>query len=494
VTGTLAAAVFLFHLATSHGYGYFRDELYYLACSEHPALGYVDFGPLLAWWLRPWRIVFGDSLPALRVLPAAAAALTVVLTAAITRMLGGDRRAIAIAVLPVALAPIYVGTFSILTPNAFDVVVWTAVSLLVVRLLATPSPQGWRAVGVLLGIGLLNRQGVVFLIAGLLVGLLLTPARRLLASRGPWIAAAIAGVLVSPNLLWQAAHGWPTAEFAENARRLKNVAQGPLAFFAEQVLVLNPLAAPIWIAGLVALWRGWDGRHRALVWAYLALLALMIPAAGKAYYVTPFYPVLFAAGGVALAAARRRRLVNALVAGVVVLGAVLAPLGKPLLDEERFIPYARALGQDPRAGVGERHELGLLPQHLADQHGWPELAAKVADVYQRLPVAERARACVLTENYGQAGAVDVFGPTLGLPRAISGHNSYWLWGLGDCDFSTAIVVGFQADEVRALVGSVAEVDRVDCPYCMPHEQGPILVTHGLTIPRDELWRRIKRYV
>jgi len=228
-------------------------------------------------------VIFGDSLPALRVLPAAAAAMTVVLTAALTRVLGGDRRAIAIAVLPVMLAPIYVGTFAILTPNAFDVVVWTAVLLAVIRLLASPSSSGWTALGVLLGVGLLNRQGVVFLIAGLLIGLVLTPARRLLASRGPWIAAAIVGLFVAPNLLWQATHGWPTAEFADNARRLKNVAQAPLAFLAEQVTVMNPLAAPIWIAGLVALWRGYGGRNRPLVWAYLAILALMIPAAGKAY-------------------------------------------------------------------------------------------------------------------------------------------------------------------------------------------------------------------
>ncbi len=491
MTRGLAAATLLFHLATSRGYGYFRDELYYLACSAHPALGYVDFPPLLALLLRPWRAVFGDSVPALRLLPAIAAAAAVLVTGAIVRALGGDRRAELTALVPVMVAPIYVGTFSILTPNALDVVMWAAVLLVAVRLLELPSTRDWVALGVLFGIGFLNRHGIVFLGVGLAAGLVLTPARRLLVTRGPWIAAAIALVLILPHLVWQVANGWPTLEFLANARRMKMLERSPLAFVAEQVLVLNPVAAAIWIAGLVSLWRRDGGRHRALAWAYLTILVLMIAGAGKTYYLTPFYTLLFAAGAIALAG--HRRLATTITVAVLVVGIVTAPLAKPLLSEERLVDYARVLGQDPRAGIDERHELGLLPQHFADQHGWPELAATVADVLGRLPADDRAHACIFAANYGEAGAIDFFGPAHALPHAISGHNSYWLWGPGTCDFSTVVTIGLEPADVRDHVQSVTEAAHVDCPYCMPYEQRPILVTRGLTIPRDELWRRAKAF-
>jgi hypothetical protein len=493
VAWALAAAVLLAHLATSAGYGYFRDELYYLACSAHPALGYVDFPPLLALGLGAWRAAFGDSLLALRFLPALAAAATVLITAAIVRALGGDRRALLPALVPVMLAPIYVGTFSILTPNALDVVVWTALLLVAVRLLAAPSTRGWVAFGVLVAVGFWNRHGIVFLAIGLAVGLVLTPERRLLRTRGPWIAVAIAAALILPHLAWQAAHGWPTLEFLANARRDKMIAQSPFAFLGEQVLVLIPLAAPLWIAGLVSLWRREGGRYRALAVAWLTIVVLMIPGSGKAYYLTPFYPLLFAAGAVAFVRAGRTALSFGLTAAVALLGLTLTPLAKPLLPEERFVAYAAALGQDPRAGIGERHELGVLPQHFADQHGWPALAATVARVLSGLPPAERTRACVLTANYGQAGAIDFFGPALGLPAARSGHNSYWLWGPGDCDFETVVTVGFPTEDVRPFVRTVEEAARVECAYCMPHERRPVLIARGPAIDRDALWARLKRF-
>jgi hypothetical protein len=225
------------------------------------------------------------------------------------------------------------------------------------------------------------------------------------------------------------------------------------------------------------------------------ILGLMIASGGKAYYLTPFYPLLFAAGGVAFERAPGGRWLAVVVpALVLVVGAAVAPLAKPLLSEEAFVPYAAALGQDPRAGIDERHPLGVLPQHFADQHGWPELAARVAEVHRRLSPDERAAACIFTANYGEAAAVDVFGRALGLPSAISGHNTYWLWGPHDCDFSTVIVVGFDAADVRDFVGSVEVAAHVICPYCMPYEQRDVLVTHGLTLPRDALWRRVKHYL
>jgi 4-amino-4-deoxy-L-arabinose transferase-like glycosyltransferase len=491
----IAAAVVLAHLATSRGYGYFRDELYYLACSEHPALGYVDHPPLLDLLLRPLRALLGDSLPALRLLPALAAGATVLLTACAVGRLGGGRLARVLALVAVAAGPIYVGTFAILTPNALDVVAWTVVLLLVLRLLSTDDDRLWIAVGAAIGLGFETKHGMAFLAIGLAAGLLATPARRRLRSPWLWAGVATALAVAAPHLAWQAAHGWPTLEFMANARRDKNLARGPLAFVGEQMTVLGPLAAPIWIAGLVSCWRRDGGRLRAIACAYAATLALLIAGGGKAYYLTSFYPVLFAAGAVAIERASRRR-APALGLAVLVLATDLAaaPLAKALLPEEAVVRWQAALGLDPRLGVDERNALGALPQQFADQHGWPELAADVARVYRALPDYDRARACIVASNYGEAAAIDFFGPALGLPRAVSPHNSYWLWGRRDCDFTVAIVVGYEPEQVAAMVRRVAVAGAFSCRWCMPFENRPILLTRGLTVPPDVLWAQAKRYL
>jgi dolichyl-phosphate-mannose-protein mannosyltransferase len=362
----------------------------------------------------------------------------------------------------------------------------------VVHLLEAPTDRRWMLLGVLLGIGFLNRHAIVFLAAGLAVGLLATRARRLLVGRGALLAAGIAGAFALPHLVWQATHGWPTLEFLANARANKMIAKSPIEFVGEQILVLDPLAAPIWMTGLVVLWRREDGRWRPVVWAYATVLALLVAGGGKAYYLTPFYPVLFAAGAIALVE-RSRTLAAAATIAVVVSGVALAPFAKPLMSEEAFVDYSRHAGIDPRTGVGERNALDVLPQQYADQHGWPELATTVAGVLKTLPREEQERACIVTANYGEAGAIDFFGPALGLPPARSGHDSYWLWGPGDCDFSTVIAVGFDADIVRALARSVDEAASVPCPYCMPYERKPILLVRGVAVGPDALWARLKRF-
>ena len=491
----LAGVTVLFHVATSQGYGYFRDELYYVACSDRLAAGYVDHPPLLELLLRIVRPVFGDSPTALRLLPALAAGASVLLTAAVVRTLGGGLRAMIAALVPVMVAPIYVGTFGILTTNAFDVVIWTAILLLIVRQLRGADPRGWLAVGALVGIGFENKHGMAFLVIALGAGFLLTPVRREWRNRWLWAGMTLAVLLVLPHLAWQVANGWPTLEFMENARDLKHLTRPPLAVLGEQVLILNPLAAPIWIAGLVAFWRQDGGRLPMLAWTYVGLLVLLIAGRGKSYYVTPVYPALFAAGAVAFERSRRWSwLTVALVPLVLVVGAITAPLAKPLLSEETTIRWQKTLGLDPTLGVDERNPLGALPQHFADQHGWPELAAAVARVHRGLPPDERERACIFTSNYGEAGAIDLFGPPLGLPPAISSQNNYWLWGPRGCSFDVVVVVGFAAADVAGYVERVETAATFDCPYCMPFENKPILVTRGLKVPVDVLWARVKRYI
>ena len=494
----LAAATLLFHLLTIRGYGYFRDELYYLACARHLDWGYVDHPPLVAVLTAGVRALLGDSLFAIRLLPALAAAATVLLTAALARELGGGRFAQAMAALAAMLAPIYLSLFSFLSMNAFDVLAWAACFLLVAKILGGGDPRLWLAFGAVAGLGLENKISVLFLGFGLVVGLVLGRRFEPFRERWLWVGGALAGLLFLPHVLWQVAHGWPTLEFMDNARRFKMVAMAPADFLGQQALLPGPFALPLWLAGLAFLLTARAARpFRPLGWAFLAVLALLLLTHGKPYYVAPAYTVLFAGGGVALerwtAGWRRRGAVRAAAFALLFLGSLPpVPFAKPILPEDAFVRYAAALGQKP--STDERHEIGRLPQFFADMHGWPELARSVAEVHRRLPAAERSRACILGQNYGQAGAVDLFGPAWGLPPAISGHNSYHLWGPHGCTGETTIVVDYGRERLERLWAHVEPAAVYHCTDCMPYEDGKtIWIARGPRRPFPEIWHELKAY-
>ena len=489
----LAVAVAVFHAATSAGYGHFRDELYYLACGDHLGWGYVDHPPLIGLIAAAVKATLGTSTFAIRLLPALAAGATVWLTGAMARDLGGGRLATILAGVAAALLPTYLSLFSILSMNAFDLLIWAASFWLLVRLLSPggASIRAWIALGVVLGVGLENKISVLFLGFGVAIGLVATRRWDVVRSRGPWLAAAIAVALFLPHVLWQAANGWPTQEFIENARAHKMVEMSPGAFLLEQ-LKSGAATAPLWLAGLGALLfaarlRPW----RALGVAYLAVLLLLIATHGKPYYLAPAYTVLLAAG--AVAAERVRGLAVAALVLVVVGGAAAAPLAKPLLPVDTYVRYQAALGLEP--GTDERQALGRLPQFFADMHGWRELARSVGVVYRALPAADQARACVFGENYGEASAIAVFGDEERLPPVISGHNSYFLWGPGRCTADVLIVIGADRDD---LVRSFEEVElgaTHRCQDCMPYENDlPIWVVRRPRLPVDAMWSHAKGYI
>jgi hypothetical protein len=283
-----------------------------------------------------------------------------------------------------------------------------------------------------------------------------------------------------------------------NATREKNVSLPATAFLAEQVVQMGVFAAPLWVAGLAALLTGARLRaFRAIGWAYLAVLAIMLASNAKPYYLAPAYTALLAAGAVAFEDIRRpaiRALVRpALVLLVIVSGAVSLPFAKPVLSTDWFLRYAAALGVGPRSE--ERQELGRLPQQYADMHGWQELASNLAAVYRALPPADRERACVFVQNYGEAGAVDVLGAPLGLPRAISGHNSYFLWGPRGCTGEVVMVLGGRREDHEAVFASVEQAAVHTCTDCMPYENHrPIWVARGARLPLAQLWPRLKRFI
>jgi Dolichyl-phosphate-mannose-protein mannosyltransferase len=498
----LAAATLLLHLATIAGYGWFRDEFYYLACAARLDWGYVDHPPAVAIITALTRLVAGDSIVALRFPPAVAHAVTVLLAALLAREMGARAYGQAIAALTVGLAPILLGIASIVSMNAYDGMIWAAVLLVFTRMLRTDEPRAWITLGLLFGVGFENKHSVLFLAFGLVAGIIVAGPRRHLATRWPWIGATIAAVLAAPNVWWEIAHGWPTLEFMRNATANKNVALPPARFVIEQINQLSPFSAPVWIAGLAWLLAARAGApFGAVAVAYIAILIVFLMTAAKPYYLAAYYPALFAAGGAALERwtdprPLPRGLLTALriavVLVVVIGGAIAVPIVLPVLSEERFIAYQAALGVKPE--LGERHRQGRLPQFYADMHGWTELVTEVSKAAAQLTPAERRKAFIFAQNYGQAGAVEWLGRDRDLPAVRSGHNNYWLWGPGEDDPRTAIIIGGNQEDNEAVCTTLVEAGRVRNRYAMPYEDDkPVSLCRGLKTSLRELWPELKHF-
>jgi hypothetical protein len=495
----LALVKLVFHVATSQGWGWFRDELYYVACSERMAWGYVDQPPLSIALLWLARRVLGDSLPAIRFFSALAAAATVFVTGLIARELGGRRAAQLLAGLCTFFAPVFLVMGHYYSMNGIDVLCWAVLALLAVRILQRDEPRLWLWFGVVAGIGLENKYSVAFFAAGLVGGLLLTRQRRHLASPWLWTAGAVAALLIAPHLWWEVRNGLPSLEFMAAATAEKNVRLGPLEFLLGQITLVHPLAAPIWMIGLAALLArpAWAA-VRPLGIAYVIIFAVFVVQGGKVYYLAPIYPLLFGAGAAAIDAACARRAwrwpLPAADALMALVGLATVPTAVPVLPVESQLAYFNAIGlSEPRM---ENNQRGVLPQHLADYFGWQELVETIARVADHLPPAERARAVVMTRNYGEAGAVEVLGRDRNLPRAISGHNNYWLWGPGDLRRDDVVIVlGSSSEALSELFESVQLVDTVRCTYCMPYQNDvPVHLARGLKLPLAEAWRRVKRFI
>jgi len=490
------------HLAAGGSYGYFRDELYYLACGDHLDWGYVDHAPLIALIARLTRTLLGDSLHAIRFLPALAAGLKILLTGLIVRELGGGRFATFLACLCVLIAPVYLGIDTILSMNAFEPLFWMACVWVLLLAINHERPQLLLWLGVLAGVGLENKHSMLFFGAALVGGLLLSGERRLLLNRWMWVAAAVALLLFLPNLIWQVHHGWPTIVDLRNAR-YKNLPVTPLGFLGRQMMVMLPPSILEWLAGLWFLLRDAAAkRYRALGWAFLVLLGIMMALEGKSYYMAPAYPMLFAAGGVFWEKRTTGRWMRwtrvALPSLLVLVAAISAPLSLPILQPDKLVRYQKALGiRPPRDYVGEA---GPLQEFFADMFGWEEMVRKVAAVYHALPPEEQKRAAIFAVNYGEAAAIDFFGPRYGLPKAISPNQTYFYWGPRQYTGDVVLVLGLNdallnagdnRKRFEAAFRSVEYGPRVEHPYSLTFEHYPIVIARGLKWPLAQLWPRLR---
>jgi len=501
ILGGLAAVKLVAQFAGIARYGFFRDELYYMACGEHLAWGFVDQPPLVA--LVAWfeRHVFGNSLASVRLLPVLAGAAVVFLTGILARELGARRYGQFLAASAILWAPAYFAFDSFLSMNAFEPLFWLLCAWIAVRIVKGASPKWWLAFGAVAGVALENKHTMLVFGFALIAGIVLAGQWRLLFSKWIWLGGAIALVLFLPNLLWEARHGWPQIEVVRNAQLYKNIPISPLRFLGDQIIFLSPLTLPVWLGGLAWLFVAGEGkRFRFLGWAYLIVLAVFIVLDGKSYYVLPVYPMLMAAGGVAienLVEARQswRWLRTTLPVLLVIGGLVALPFGVPILPIDAFMRYSRII---PYANSVKTERDALeaqLPQLYADMFGWENVADGIAEVYRDLPAADRAGCAILAGNYGEAGAIDYYGPALGLPKAISGHNNYFYWGPRGYTGSCVIVFGERSDEFVRYFRDVHVAATIVSAHTMPNEHSiDVYICRDPVAPLAVLWPRFKMII
>jgi hypothetical protein len=503
IAAGLALVAALAHAATAWRYGYFRDELYFIACSKHLAWGYVDQPPLVAvaaWLAGP----LGYPLVALRALPVLAAALTVYLAVSLARELGGGTFAQLLAGVATLLLPAYLLLGNTLATTSFEPLSWTLAVYAAIRIVRAPSDTArrrwWCALGALVAVGAYGKYSIGLLVGALAIGIALTPQRRIARSAWLLVAAAIAAFALAPNIAWQGAHGWPIVEvlrgdaahrpaFANGiALESLNLLTNARFFALEQLLYTNPLAAPVWIAGIVAPWR--LAVLRDLRFASIAYLALFFAAAAlaaKGYYIIGIYASLLAIGSVALErAARPLRAV--LFAALAAAGLAALPLSLPVLPVDALVAYSKALGLTGHAGPPH-----LVQPVFAEEFGWRRLARDVATVYFSLPPAQRAQTAIYADTYGDAGALDFFGPAYGLPAVISSQNSYYLWGTRGYQGRSLIAIGAtRIDRLRAYYRSVTLVRTSSEPYKWIVEgPAPIYLCRDPVAPLAQIWPNLR---
>lgn len=501
----IAILYFFVHLLTATQYGYFRDALYYLACSEHLAWGYVDQPPLIVFigWLA--RHTLGTSLPALLLWPALAGSCRLILTAAFARELGASRFGTAFAALLAASPAVWYVIDHQFAMNAFEPLFWTGLAYAILRMIKTNNPRYWLAFGAVAGLGLENKYSLPVFAGGLLLGLLLTPQRKFLFS--PWLftGGAIALLLFLPNLLWNIHHHWPFVELMHNIRASgRDVVLSPVRYIAQQILITTPLCFPIWFTGLLYYFFSPDAKHyRAFGYAFIFTIGFFLLAHGKNYYSVPAYPLVLAAGAVSIdrflagSGANTRPTVRAfakpvLCIYVLVAVGLLLPVVLPILPIATYLRFQQHLPFAVPASE-HQHQSVALPQHYADEFGWEAMVAAVARVYRSLPLDEQAKTAIYASNYGQAAAIDFFGPQYGLPKAICGHQTYFLWGPRHYTGTIVIRLGATAEDVAPLYESVVIAATLDNPYALPYEKRPILVCRHLKANLQEVWPQVKHW-
>ncbi|MFO7681207.1 MAG: glycosyltransferase family 39 protein [Chloroflexota bacterium] len=449
----MAGGVVLCHILTNGQYGFHRDELDILINARQLDWGYVAYPPITPLIARMGLTLFSTSLVGLRLFSALAQGVVVILVGLMARDFGGGRLAQVVAALAVAISPMALTAGTLIQYLSFDYLWWVLLAFCLVRLLRTEEPRWWLGIGTAIGLGMMTKYTMVFFVAGLVVAVLITSTRRYLRSPWLWAGVALALLLFLPNLLWQIQHNFISLDFL-SAIHARDIEWGRTDnFLAEQLYVaVNPFTLPLWVAGLLFFFLAPAGkRFRPLAWMFLTTFVLLMVTRGRAYYVGPAYPMLLAAGAAWVESwlhtlsLQGARWVQAGLVVMLLLGSVVAVLlVKPV------VPINSALWD----------VVSQISDTNSEMVGWPDLAQQVADIYGGIPAAQQATTAILAGNYGEAGALDLYGPEYGLPPVISGSNSLWARGYGDPPPETVIVVGFQGQYARRFFASCESAGQV----------------------------------
>jgi len=491
---------FLLHFLTSlwgsHlGYGFFRDEFYFLVCGRHLALGYVDQPPLVALQARLAEMLFGLTPTGVRIFSFLAAGVTIALTGILTWQLGGRRSAQFLAMTALLATPVLLGTGNYLSMNSFEPVFWMGALLVVLRIAdGSASPRAWLIFGLLTGLGIENKDSTIFFLIALFVGLLFSPQRRILWSRYCAAGVAVLILLALPNFWWQYTHQFPTYQFLSTvSHSSKNIKYPPLAFLYEQVKVLLYTTAPLWIGGL-----GWLIFSRAARpwrfagYTYLVFLGLMMLMHGKDYYLAPIDPILFAAGSVAFSRLTRRDwpLLAYGVNFIVDLCLFTGPIVLTVLPPSSYNSYSAPF--NPKSTNFETYT-GPLPEILSDRFGWQQMVEGFATRFNALPPDIRTQTAIFCGNYGEAGAVTVLGPKYGLPPAISGHQNFYYWGYQGFTGESVLTLGRDARDYTDKYAEVVDLGPFDSPWTMDHEHLRYFWLRHRKAPYPQAWTTLKKW-
>ncbi|HEY2778915.1 MAG TPA: glycosyltransferase family 39 protein [Gaiellaceae bacterium] len=474
--GFVAAVSIVF----AHGYGYHRDELYFLVAGRHLAWSYPDQGPVTPFLARVMSAIAPHSLTLLRVPSALETGATVVITGVLAWELGAGRRAQLIAAGCTAVGAVFLATGHLLSTTTFDLLAWAVVTWLIVRAVRTGAQRLWLLTGLVAGLALLNKPLITFFLFAIAVGLLTVGPRDVLRSWWPRLGLAIALVLWAPWLLWQAHHGWPQLHIASSISSGSSASSQPRwAILPFDLLLVSPVLAPIWIAGLVALLRRPDlRRYRFVAVAWLVLAVVFIAMGGKPYYLAGLFPVLLGAGAISAdawldrgsARARKRLLAVAFVTSAVVSAVIAFPL----------LPAKNA-------GIAI-----ALDSDVGETIGWPDLARTVARVYHEAPGSP----VIFTSNYGEAGALDRFGPELGLPGAYSGHNGFSVWDQPpDRAGSAVVVIGLDGSDLHRFFRSCRVAARISNSAGIDNDENgtPVDLCAGVRGTWSRNWPALRHY-
>ena len=482
-------------------YGIFRDEFYYLAMSENLDFGYLDVPPLAPLLLAFVRLFFGVSYFSLHLLPAISGCLILCLSYLIVKKLNGGIFAVVLTLSCITFAPQFVAFGSFYSYDYLDQFFWILTLFTIVLLLKSENKKYWIYFGVAAGFGLLSKITILYLGFGIFLALILTKNRKYLLTWQFWIGGIIAFLIFSPYIIWHISKDMIVMDYYKNYASGKAAGTNPFDFLSNHIITLNPLTLPVWLSGFFYfLFNREVKKYNLISIAFIIVSAVSILTKTKYYLVTPFFPLLFAGGAVFIESIILKKQEKYILAAgriyssfIILGGLFIVPLARPVIPAESYIKLSNMIKLDKQVKV-ENHKLSLLPQFYADRFGWEEMVVKIKEAYDTLTDDEKKKCAIIVGNYGEAGAIEYYGKKYNLPKPVSGHLQYYIWGDRGHTGEAAIILGWKKEDVQIAYDEVIQTGEIYHKYAMPYENNqPVYVCRKLKIPFEKILKKIKNF-